>query len=980
MKKSIILFGLLLVFHYFSYCQDYVVKNGTYLKENPDIHGTNITYIPKGTKVKKEISSDYPYIRLTYKGDIGYVSLYDLLSEQVKTTQTKTVIEKIDTPSLLFKENPKHLIIKKETEKVYEKRWWNIKWSYYLLGLVVPVFFMLLALLNKKKKEKLQKIRNGALKDFYNSIIHDITSANMQFNKYLDHGTGYFSNYTIKNWLKQNANLYFKIIENPISKEILNNAHLDEINTFTNFYINAEEIRTNNNLNFIDNELLNYKLFFDDIEGRNLDKQQRKAIISDDDNNLIIAGAGSGKTTTIVGKINYIIERYKIKPEDILLISFTNKSAQDIQNRIQIEGLEAKTFHKFGKEVIRKVENIEPRIYSQDIDNIRKTNTLNEQLRIFHNELENDPKYLANVISFFKNYLKPIKSKFDFNSQGEYFQYMNDNNLKTYKLKISKKTTLLREVVKSAEECQIANFFVFNSIDYEYEKEYEYDKDPGNNKVRYRPDFSIFHGDKRIYLEHFGINRNNKVPDWFKKSPNLDPSQEYLKGIEWKIATHKKYKTTLLQSFSYEMQEGILFKNIEMNLKKEGIFLQPKTDKEILEIIKNSAPDEIDSFVNLFSTFITLLKSNNYTIKELIEKNKKESNLFQRERNNLFLNIIQPIYEKYINFLFSNNEIDFSDMINKASNYIESKKIIINYKYIIIDEFQDISIGRYKLIKAIKTNKPSCKLFCVGDDWQSIYRFTGSDISLFKNYEDYFGFTIKSKIETTYRFHNPLIKLSSEFILKNKNQNEKNLKSISSNKKTEYEVIYSEDDDNTFSVKRIFEQIIENDSSANIYILGRFSHALNSIKNKEKIFSINSKSKNLSYQHLTAPFMTIHSAKGLEADYIIILNCNSGKYGFPSEIADDPVLKLVLSNADSFENGEERRLFYVAMTRAKKKVYFIVNKRSPSKFISEITNNNQEIRKCKKCVTSIMVLRATATNSFYGCINFPYGCTYIENV
>jgi len=416
MKKSIILFGLLLVFHYFSYCQDYVVKNGTYLKENPDIHGTNITYIPKGTKVKKEISSDPPYIRLTYKGDIGYVSLYDLLSEQAKTTQTKTVKEKIDTPSLPFKENPKHLITKKETEKVYEKRWWNIKWSYYLLGLVVPVFFMLLALLNKKKKEKLQKIRNGALKDFYNSIIHDITSANMQFNKYLDHGTGYFSNYTIKNWLKQNANLYFKIIENPISKEILNNAHIDEINTFTNFYINAEEIRTKNNLNFIDNELLNYKLFFDDIEGRNLDKQQRKAIISDDDNNLIIAGAGSGKTTTIVGKINYIIERYKIKPEDILLISFTNKSAQDLQNRIQIEGLEAKTFHKFGKEVIRKVENIEPRIYSQDIDNIRKTNTLNEQLRIFHNELENDPKYLANVISFFKNYLKPIKSKFDFNS------------------------------------------------------------------------------------------------------------------------------------------------------------------------------------------------------------------------------------------------------------------------------------------------------------------------------------------------------------------------------------------------------------------------------------------------------------------------------------------------------------------------------------------------------------------------------------
>src|SRR5690606_16388179 len=133
-------------------------------------------------------------------------------------------------------------------------------------------------------------------------------------------------------------------------------------------------------------------------------------------------------------------------------------------------------------------------------------------------------------------------------------------------------------------------------------------------------------------------------------------------------------------------------------------------------------------------TFITLLKSNNYSISEIIQKNNKQNLSFLKERNELFIEIIKPIFQLYENFLKRENELDFNDLINKATNYINQGMLKDVYKYIIIDEFQDISIGRYNLLKALKKQNPNCNFFCVGDDWQSIYRFTGSDIALFKDF------------------------------------------------------------------------------------------------------------------------------------------------------------------------------------------------------------------------------------------------------
>ncbi len=838
----------------------------------------------------------------------------------------------------------------------------------------------------RKKEEERQK-----LFDLFRSKLDFISKAVKQFSTYLDFTNGYFTNYLLTIWETRNTSLYNEIKGKSFENIKLQNDEVKTIKTFLYYFSSSEIIRTERNMSFVKEELKNYNLFFNNIEGRKLDNQQRTAIVTDEDNNIIIAGAGSGKTTTTIGKVSYVIDRYKTKPNEILLISFTNKSAQDLRDRIQIEGIEAKTFHKFGKDIIAEVEDQQPSIFDE--------NQFKPLLKRYFNELIQNENYLRKVTKYFTDFLKPAKTQFEFENQGDYIQYIKDQNFRTYKqiaVPVNNQMTFKMEVVKSIEECKIANFLLFNSITYNYEEPYEVNTADMQHR-QYKPDFSIYQNGRRIYLEHFGISRNGDVPIWFAKGGQTynQAKTAYNNKINWARNLHQQNGTVLIETFSYEMAEGTLFENLSEKLINAGITLIPITPQQIWEIIKNAAEVEVNSFISLFQTFITLMKSNNFTIADIIKSNSVTADNFHRQRNNLFIEIIKPIFERYENYLVEKNEIDFSDMINKATTYLSNGNYKRQFKYVIIDEFQDISIGRYKLVKAIKENNPACKLFCVGDDWQSIYRFSGSDIALFKEFENYFGYTVKSKIETTYRFHNPLINLSSEFILKNPNQARKELRGTNNINSTNYKIMYSISDnqDDTNTLKEIFNELIlvNNIENKKIFILGRYNFDIDRIKNENNIFQIDNQEGLISYRvkledgtvkKLITQFLTVHKAKGLEADIVIIINCNSGKHGFPSEISDDLVLNLLLSEADQYENGEERRLFYVAMTRAKEKVYFIADSSYKSKFIKELElgNNQVGIRKCPRCLTADLVLRNGPYGQFYGCSNYLYGCDYTVGV
>lgn len=841
-----------------------------------------------------------------------------------------------------------------------------------------------------------QRKKEEELLNFISSKVKEVKDATERFEYLSNVKTGYFSKHDLTVWTSTYSKLFSELHNIAFEKTRVEIPTVSMIQIFLDYYSGSEARRLSFNQMFLKEELIAYSKFFDNIENRKLDLQQRNSIIANEDNSLVTAGAGSGKTTTIVGKVNYIIDRYKVDPQQILLISFTRKSASELAGRINVEGITVKTFHRFGMDVIAAVSEKKPSIYEEVQFKPFITNTFNTLLK--------DDSYLEMVNEYFVDYLKSEKSKEEFENQGEYFQYLKDQNFRTYKEKelyANGNRTMRKEIVKSIEECKIANFLYFNNVEYRYEYPYEYDTATQNHR-QYRPDFTITDNGKKIYLEHFAISKTGKVPEWFAR---LDKGETwetatrlYNEGIEWKRNEHRKNSTTLLETFSYEMFENTLFEKLSKNLSSVGVQLTPMSPQEKWKVISESAQEEVDSIILLFQTFITLMKSNNCSIDDLLMKNSKLGNSLMRKRNELFIKLVKPLYNQYQLHLADRKEIDFSDMINLASEYVTSGKYTRKFKYIIIDEFQDISIGRYKLIQAIKLANKGCKLFAVGDDWQSIYRFTGSDITLFKDFETFFGFTIKSKIETTYRFKNPLIKLSSDFILKNPNQEKKELKAAGNTSETNYQIIYSlsNDQDDTLALKDVLDQLSHKVSfldKKTILILGRYNNDLKRLKNEKLIFQIDQTTGVVKYQTtqsngqnitINAQFMTVHKSKGLEADIVIVINCNSGSYGFPSEMSDDMVLDLLLSKSDQYENGEERRLFYVAMTRAKENLFLITDINYKSKFIAELEtgDNNSLIKKCPRCKTSDLKYKTGVSNNkkwaFYSCSNYIYGCNYQE--
>ena len=323
-------------------------------------------------------------------------------------------------------------------------------------------------------------------------------------------------------------------------------------------------------------------------------------------------------------------------------------------------------------------------------------------------------------------------------------------------------------------------------------------------------------------------------------------------------------------------------------------------------------------------------------------------------------------------------KIDFNDMINKSTEIVKLGFLPNNYKYIIIDEYQDISVSRFKLIKEIQ-NKTNAKVICVGDDWQSIYRFSGSDINLFSNFEKYFGPSKFLKIEKTYRNSQELIDIASNFVTQNPNQLTKDLKSdkhtINPIKAYSYTENIAEAVEN--SIKDI---LLEFDETKEILLLGRTRYDVFKILENNDIFETNEDCSIITYKklpNLKISFLTVHKSKGLEADNVILLNMENSLLGFPNRISSDPVLSLVLNDSEEYEYAEERRLFYVAITRTKNRTYLVAPKEHYSPFLEELILNNsvekmedekkiniENKTSCLKCKKGHLIIRTnSATNT-----------------
>ncbi|MCF0150021.1 MAG: UvrD-helicase domain-containing protein [Firmicutes bacterium] len=720
------------------------------------------------------------------------------------------------------------------------------------------------------------------------------------------------------------------------------------------------------NESYITNSFVEKKSYLDDIlkdvdPDIQLDDDQRRVVLNDEDYCLVVAGAGAGKTTTVAAKVKYLVEQQGIDPKQILIITFTNKAVGELRDKINKDlqlDCPIATFHSTGNAILRKqdpeklniVEQSKLYFVVQDYfkHSILKNESMVEKLILFFASYFDEPYEGSDIRELLNKLAKAnystMKSDFD-----EYQHQIIDR-------RSQKKITIHGEYMRSAQEVEIANFLYLNNLDYEYEPLYRYDIQYA--KKPYTPDFLIRQGEKTAYIEHFGITEDGRSNRFTQEE-----LQAYRSAIDDKIRQHKQHGTTLLYTYSAYNDGRALTVHLKEELERHGFVLKPRPNEEVLKkLVSDEENRYIRKLVNLICRFITNFKTNGYTVEEFSRMYRSTQNV----RTQLFLEICRECYLEYQQYLQTNHAVDFEDMINESARVlheVQEMKQKLDFKYIIVDEYQDISRQRFDLTKAL-SEVTDAKIMAVGDDWQSIYAFSGSDISLFTHFAESMGYAKLLKIENTYRNSQEVIDIAGGFIQKNTAQIRKELRSP---KHLEDPVIiYTYDNSRkeqnadrrsganyamAHAVETALEQIVVYNKAegkpdgSKILLLGRFGFDGDKLE-RSGLFEFKNrggKLRSVNYPQLDITFMTAHASKGLGYDNVIVVNGRNETYGFPSKIEDDPVLAFVIKGDRSIDYAEERRLFYVAMTRTKNRVFFIAPEQNPSEFLLELKRDHKNV-------------------------------------
>lgn len=744
----------------------------------------------------------------------------------------------------------------------------------------------------------------------------------------------------------------------PREDEILANAAL---------WLTPEVLLERGRQVFIQRALEQFRHLFDTVEQTPLSDQQRLACVTNEDRNLVVAGAGTGKTSTVIGRAAYLVMSGLAKPHEILMLAFGNKVAKEMKERLKertgISGVRVGTFHSIGKDICSTVagRSIDPSPLASD------GGALRDFFQRTFDELRQDEAYQSLLVGYFMRYLFPEVNPFEFESLGDYYKYLKDHDLISLNL----------DPVKGYGECCIANFLYTHGVAYQYEAVYQYATselaslaDPMRN--RYKPDFFLpEHG---IYIEHFGIDRQGNT------APFID-RDEYHDGMAWKRSVHERNGTTLIQTYHYELTEGRLLASLKQQLVAHGVALNPIPPDAILARLDERKRTNITRFL---LDLHKLLKALNLDADALEAKVRESDNPQQLSRA---LELLAPITAAYEAELSRNQQIDFDDMINLAVEHAASGRFKSPWTHIIVDEHQDIAPQRVRLVKALLAQHPRSVLFSVGDDWQSIFRFTGSDIRYTTEFERNFGPTALTPLDITYRFDSSLNETASAFVKRNPAQLQKSLKTMRAATEAAVSLFPTTD-----SLCDVLEEVLgaierRSPSGATVYILSRFNRTL---PDKSQVAALNRQ-----FPGLTIECKTAHGSKGAQADYIIIGGLTSGEYGFPSEKLTDPLLDSLLPDREAFPFAEERRLFYVALTRAKKRAYLIYDFARRSRFVTELLEHADDLEldeftdpdslapadqaDCPSCGTGRLVLRKNRSTGkhFFACSNSPY-CDYTE--
>lgn len=704
------------------------------------------------------------------------------------------------------------------------------------------------------------------------------------------------------------------------------------------------------------------KEFFDKVEKNPLTDEQIHACVCMDDSVMIVAAAGSGKTSTMVAKVGYVLHEQLADPEQILLLAFNRATADEVGERISeqlqsvpnVDRVRSNTFHAFGIEVIAKVTGRKPSLAPW----------------LDPNRPGGDVLEVANIIKYLS------ESDHDFKMEWDVFRTVYGRDVGRWGQK--QEPELYREgkkgfltargdVVKSKEERVIAEWLFYNGVDYEYERAYEHDT--ANECYRqYFPDF--YYPEAGIYHEHFALNSKGEAPENFVG---------YLDSVEWKRKIHLEKGTTLVETTSYCLMTGRWVDRLRNILIENGVSLNFDASRRPPGLPPVSDQDLARSF----RVFQQHVKNNGLTARELREalESKSEDDFVVRMR--MYLGLYERIAEEWERRLKEGGFIDFEDMLVQAAGHIESGDYKSPYSVILADEFQDSSRARIRLLKALlKSGGDGSHLCVVGDDWQGINRFAGADISVMTEFEKTFEYATRLTLSTTFRCPQVLCDVSSNFIQENPVQIRKSVRTANPLIKTPVMAFGFKDEVSMLAhVEETLADMYRYAMSGklvpmkgahiSIMLLGRYRD------DRPDLLGVWQRKFE---EKLKIDFRTVHGSKGLEAEYVIVLNVVEGTRGFPSLIQDDPVLQLAMPAPDPYPLAEERRLFYVAMTRARKQVRLYTLLSHPSQFLVELVKaghleiqsvDGEALESCPQCSNGVLQLRQGKYGEFLGCSRFP---------
>ncbi|WP_028205221.1 UvrD-helicase domain-containing protein [Paraburkholderia nodosa] len=721
------------------------------------------------------------------------------------------------------------------------------------------------------------------------------------------------------------------------------------------------------NVGYIENEKNWPMELFERVESKPLTPDQIRAVMCFDNRMLVVASAGSGKTATMVAKAVYAVHRHIVRPEQILLLAFNKKAAEELDARakaafeqvgLQGDKVEAQTFHGLGLSIIGKATGRKPNVPEWTVD------------------VAAGMRKLAEIVDNLKDRSREFRTRWDL------FRVVFGRDLPEFESPSSSADvwdrdgvgyiqTIRGERVRSHEERLICDWLFYNGVNYEYERKYEFDTTTAEHR-QYTPDF--YYPEAQLYHEHFALNAKGEPPVKFTA---------YLQGVEWKRAEHARRGTKLIETTSHQLRTRSLDDVLGKELTARGMALDPNPDRTSPGL--GYPPMDNERLIALVRIFITHMKSNCLSVDTLVERlDANRSDAFI-PRHRMFLEIVGPVLRAWDDALAAEEGVDFEDMLNQAAAHLESGHYDSHYQLVMADEFQDASRARARLCRALVSRRGRF-FFAVGDDWQSINRFAGADVSVMTRFDEWYGQYELMKLEETFRCPQALCDISSRFIRKNPNQLAKKVHSMTA---PIGPVIRAFQVGQRGELRAAIDSVLEElhrgvvegaippgkDGIVTVFVLGRY--------NKEESYVPSN--WNARYgRHIALTFMSIHRSKGAQADYVILPGMLSSS--FPSTRVDDPVLAMAMPSGDAYPLGEERRLFYVALTRARRSVVLLTVRGEASSFLDELVKDGAvtiestageviEEERCPACGIGVIVLRTGPYGAFEACSAYPR-CEY----